>query len=275
MRASKADPASRARAVIQGGMLVIETIANRECACRFRTWTPEDVTTAAACDGNPEGRALAVVENGEITAVLVCSRGVKGLSPLAYRLHPTSLESGKALIEEWTKVGPVGSYVTAPFWMGAALVGDSTERVKVSTDVQLVHDGRALPREMQSVGAELMWSTGCVSGDFESGMVDAMPWTRARPDKWMSASIVMEGTVAAKACACVRSAGAGYIHAVATRPVYRKHGYASALVAAITKSLLNMGLLPVYHCDERNAASVATARSVGFDLNKKVCVITQ
>ena len=254
---------------------MIEAIANRECACRFRTWTPEDVTTAAACNDNPAGTALAVVENGEITAVLVCSRGVKGLNPLAYRLHPTSLESGKALIEEWTKVGPVGSYVTAPFWMGAALVGDSTARVKVSTDIQLIHNGRSLPREMQSIGAELMWSTRCVAGEFESGRVDAMPWTRARPDKWMSAGIVVDGTVAAKACACVRSAGAGYIHAVATRPVYRRRGYATALVAAVTKILLNTGLLPVYHCAERNAASVATARSVGFELNKKACVITK
>lgn len=51
---------------------------------------------------------------------------------------------------------------------------------------------------------------------------------------------------------------------VRTAEPYRRRGYAKTAVSAVVELVTNVGGEAVYYCDPSNAASVATARSVGF-----------
>jgi predicted GNAT family acetyltransferase len=51
---------------------------------------------------------------------------------------------------------------------------------------------------------------------------------------------------------------------VVTAPAYRQRGYAKTAVAAVVAHVAAAGGEAVYACRPDNAASVATARSVGF-----------
>jgi RimJ/RimL family protein N-acetyltransferase len=52
--------------------------------------------------------------------------------------------------------------------------------------------------------------------------------------------------------------------AISTEPAFRRRGYARACVSALTSYALERDLVPLYNTQTINAASVATARAVGY-----------
>lgn len=52
---------------------------------------------------------------------------------------------------------------------------------------------------------------------------------------------------------------------IATLPQYRRKGYAKATAGLATHNLISMGICPQWECDLTNEASIALARSIGYE----------
>jgi ribosomal protein S18 acetylase RimI-like enzyme len=61
---------------------------------------------------------------------------------------------------------------------------------------------------------------------------------------------------------------------VETAEAYRKRGYAKTVVSAVTAHMTESGGEAVYTCSASNLASIATARSVGYELYGRIIAIT-
>ncbi|UQZ32471.1 hypothetical protein C2I18_02220 [Paenibacillus sp. PK3_47] len=74
----------------------------------------------------------------------------------------------------------------------------------------------------------------------------------------------IDGVPVSMAAVAHRSKRQARINDVYTPEKYRKHGYASALVAALCEGLLHEGLTPVLYADGSNPDSNKVYRSIGF-----------
>jgi GNAT superfamily N-acetyltransferase len=61
---------------------------------------------------------------------------------------------------------------------------------------------------------------------------------------------------------------------VETAEAYRRRGFAKTVVSAVTAYMTRTGGEGLYHCSASNLASVATARSVGYELYGNTFILT-
>jgi ribosomal protein S18 acetylase RimI-like enzyme len=61
---------------------------------------------------------------------------------------------------------------------------------------------------------------------------------------------------------------------VETAQAYRRRGFAKTVVSAVTAHITRHGGEALYNCSSGNTASMATARSVGYELHAKALILT-
>jgi RimJ/RimL family protein N-acetyltransferase len=75
---------------------------------------------------------------------------------------------------------------------------------------------------------------------------------------------IIEGGKVRSYATILRSSDEAWEIAVSTEEPYRGRGYAKSVVSAATEAILQAGRVPIYSCDEFNAASRRVAESLGF-----------
>jgi len=118
---------------------------------------------------------------------------------------------------------------------------------------------RWLDQEADFISAQAFW--------LELGQpLSRKTWDMAHQFGYSYAAILLGRRILASAAAWRFSPDCWEVAAVSTLPAFRHQGYSMRVVAFVTSYILQSGKLATCCTDDDNAAMIATARSVGFQV---------